>query len=85
MKLFKRRIKDWKIKFYLNGQYVCSQKVDDVEDAFNRVYVVTILFKCHFFKSLFVRTVIKPDKLLFKDVIKKELHIGAYLFEGVKV
>lgn len=76
--------KKWKIKFYLNGQYVCSQKVDDDQDVFNRVYPVTILFKWQFFKSLFVRTVIKPDKLLFKDVIKKEIHVGAYLFEGVK-
>lgn len=77
-------MKRWKIKFYLNGQYVCSKKIYDIEGVFDRVYPVTILFKRQFFKSVYVRTVVKPDKLLFKDVIKKELHVGAYLFEGVK-
>lgn len=84
MNVFKRKISDWKIRFYLNGQYVSSSKIDDVDDVFNRVYPVTILFKRQFFKSVFVKTVIKPDKLLFKDVIKKEVHVGCYLFEGVK-
>lgn len=79
-----KKYKGWKVKFYLNGQYVCSKRVDDIDTVFDSVFPVTILFKWQFFKSLFVRTVIKPDKLLFKDVIKSELHVGAYLFEGVK-
>lgn len=77
-------MKKWKVRFYLNGQYVCSKKVDNVNAVFDSVYPVTILFKRQFFKSIYVKTVVKPDKLLFKDVIKRELHVGAYLFEGVK-
>lgn len=73
----------WKIKFYLNGQYVCSKKVDEDEQIFNQVYPVFIFGKRHFFRSLFVGTVIKPDKLLYKDEKRKVIHVGTVLFEGV--
>lgn len=79
-----KKYKGWKVKFYLNGQYVCSTRVHDIDTVFDDTYVVTIWFKRQFFKSIFVRTVIRADKLLYKDVIKNELHVGAYLFEGVK-
>lgn len=84
-KFFQKQENYWKIKFYLNGQYVCSKKVDEEEVVFNSVYVVFIFGKKNLFGSNIVKTVIKPDKLLYKDVIKNEIHVGAYLFEGVQV
>lgn len=75
----------WKIKFYLNGQCVCSKWVADTEAVFNSAYVVTIFGKKHLFGSNLVRTVIRPEKLLYKDIFKKEIHVGAYLFEGIEV
>lgn len=77
--------KKWKIKFYLNGQYVCSKKVTGDEIIFNSVYVIKVVGKKNLFGCNFVKTVIKPDKLLFKDIDKKEIHVGAYLFEGVEI
>lgn len=82
---FPKKRKKWKIRFYLNGQYVCSKKVDEEEILFNSVYVVRIFGKKNLFGANFVKTVIKPDKLLYKDVVKNEVHVGSYLFEGVQV
>lgn len=78
-----RKKKKWKIKFYLNGQYVCSKKVTEEERTMGNVYTVFIFGKRHFFRSLFVGTVIRVDKLLYKDEKRKILHVGAVLFEGV--
>lgn len=75
--------KKWKVKFYLNGQYVGSKKVSENEKVMGSVYPILILGKRQFFKSLFVRTVVKVDKLLYKDEKKKILHVGTFLFEGI--
>lgn len=83
MKKLKRN-KKWKVRFYLNGQYVCSKKVSEEEKIMGSAYPVFIFGKRHFFKSLFVGTVIKVDKLLYKDEKRKILHVGTVLFEGVE-
>lgn len=76
--------KQWKVMFYINSQFVGFSKIDDVDLVFKSVFEVDIAFKKHIFGSNFVKMILKPEKLLNKDLNKKIIHVTAYPFEGVE-
>lgn len=75
----------WKLKIYFLNQLVCTKRIDnfkEVADVFKRVYVCKI-HKKHIFKTLNTQVILIPNKALFQDDNKKELHINCIVYEGV--
>ena len=76
-------MKKKKIMFVYGGMYIGSLKVDDVNNLFNRVFPITIWFKFKMFRVPKLTTVLKPDKLLFNDVIHNKIYVSCHIFGGV--
>ncbi len=76
-------MKKKRIMFVYGGMYVGSLKVNDISNLFNRVFPITIWFKFKMFHVPKLTTVLKPDKLLFNDVIHNRIYVTCHIFEGV--
>jgi len=86
-KLFisKKNAGKWRLNIYVFNQHVKKLYIDEAETPLNRVYVCSIWFKKHLFKTNKTQVVLRPMKILYIDPIKKELHVEAILFEGGEI
>lgn len=86
MNFFKKHQKK-KIKIYFLNQLVCTKKVEqlpEINEIFRKLYICKV-YKKHLFKTRRTQVVLIPDKILFLDDEKKELHINCVLYEGVGI
>ncbi len=77
----------WKLKIYFLNQLVCTKKIekfDDISDIFKKPYVCKV-HKKHLFKTLNTQVILIPEKALFQDEDKRELHINCVVYEGVGI
>lgn len=83
---FKEHKKE-KIKIYFLNQLVCTKKVNqlpELNEVFKKIYICKV-HKKHLFKTVNTQVILIPDKILFLDEEKKELHINCVLYEGVEM
>lgn len=77
----------WKLKIYFLNQLVCTKKIekfDDVSDIFKKPYICKV-HKKHLFKTFNTQIILIPEKALFRDEAKRELHINCIIYEGVGI
>lgn len=75
----------WKLKIYFLNQLVCTKKIDnykDINEIFKKAYICKV-HKKHIFKTINTQVILIPNKALFQDDEKKELHINCVIYEGV--
>lgn len=82
MSFFSRK---WKMHLYLNGVYVGKVKIKEDEEPNKNIYVAHFWFKRQIFKSLHVKSVIHPTRLLHTDENKKQMHWSFEYESGVEV
>lgn len=83
---FKKHKKE-KIKIYFLNQLVCTKKVNqlpELNEVFKKIYICKV-HKKHLFRTVNTQVILIPDKILFLDEEKKELHINCVLYEGVGI
>lgn len=91
VKIFENLIKKitkadkWKLMLYVNHQLVKTIYVTEDERPAEKEYPCTVWFKYNIFKSMKVRVVLKPIKLLYSNNDKMETHMESVLYEGVGV
>lgn len=77
----------WKLKIYFLNQLVCTKRIekfDDIADIFKKPYICRI-HKKHIFKTNNTQVVLIPNKALFRDESRRQLHINCTIYEGVDV
>lgn len=82
MSFFSRK---WKMCLYLNGVYVGKIKINPNEIPSTNIYVANFWFKKQIFKSMHVKCVIHPTRLLYTDYKKRETHWSFEYETGVDV
>lgn len=83
---FKKYKKD-KVKIYFLNQLVCTKKVDQLpklDEVFRKIYICKV-HKKHLFKTISTQVVLIPDKILYLNEEKGELHINCVVYEGVGI
>lgn len=75
----------WKMYLYLNGVCVGKVRIKSDEDPSKNIYVVDFWFKRQIFKSIHVKSVIHPTKLLFTDEKKHKTHWNFEYEKGTEV
>lgn len=84
---FFKKYQKKKIKIYFLNQLVCTKKVEqlpEINEIFRKVYICKV-HKKHLFKTRGTQVVLIPDKILFLDEEKDELHINCIVYEGVGI
>lgn len=84
---FFRKYEKKKIKIYFLNQLVCTKKVEqlpEINEIFRKIYICKV-HKKHLFKTMSTQIVLIPDKILFLDEEKGELHINCVVYEGVGI
>lgn len=84
---FFKKYKKKKIRIYFLNQLVSTKKVYDfpeISEIFKQIYVCKV-HKRHLFKTINTQVVLVPDKILFLDNEKEELHINCAIYEGVGI
>lgn len=74
----------WKMHLYINGIYVGKTKINKTDNPTENIYVVDFWFKKQIFKSLHVKSVIHPTRLLYTDEKNKILHYSFEYETGVE-
>lgn len=77
----------WKLKIYFLNQLVCTKKIEsfkEIKDIFNMPYICRV-HKKHIFNTNNTQVVLIPNKALFLDKDKKEMHINCVVYEGVEL
>ena len=77
----------WKLKIYFLNQLVCTKRIKTfkgIEDIFNKPYICRV-HKKHIFNTINTQTILIPNKALFLDENKKEVHINCIVYEGVEL
>lgn len=75
----------WKMYLYLNGVCVGKVRIKSDEDPSKNIYVVDFWFKKQIFKSIHVKSVIHPTKLLFTNEKKRITHWNFEYEKGTEV
>ena len=82
---FFKKYKKKKIRIYFLNQLVCTKKVDQLpklDEIFRKIYICKV-HKKHLFKTISTQIVLIPDKILYLNEEKSELHINCVVYEGV--
>lgn len=77
----------WKLKIYFLNQLVCTKKIEafkKFKDIFNKPYICRV-HKKHIFNTINTQIVLIPNKALFLDEDKKEIHVNCIVYEGVEL
>lgn len=77
----------WKLKIYFLNQLVCTKKIEsfkEIKDIFNKPYICRV-HKKHIFNTINTQVILIPNKALFLDESKKEVHIDCIVYEGVEL
>ena len=83
--LFFRNKKHWKLYLYLNN--ICIKKIyiDEETKPLDEIFVINVWFKKNLFNSLHFKTIVRPTKLIYTDLEKKETHWEFEYEKGIDI
>lgn len=83
--LFFGNKKRWKLYLYLNNICIKKLYIDDEIKPKEEIFVINVWFKRNIFNSNHIKTVVRPTKLIYTDMKKRETHWEFEYEKGIDI
>lgn len=77
--------KRWKLYLYLNGLCIKKIYIDENIKPKDEIFVINVWFKKNIFNSNYIKTIVRPTKLIYTNDKNKETHWEFEYEKGIDI
>ena len=77
--------KKWKLHLYLNNLCIKKIYIDEETNPKDEIFVIDVWFKKNIFNAIHIKTIVRPTKLIYTDMKKKNVHYEFEYEKGIDI